>query len=156
MIKFCVEQWAKNEGALREHLKSRTDLNSCGYITLVKAVVEYIFNKNADFPFYDGYNANKITEIDNGDYQGTLLFLIPLNIYQPSVSEYLMTYVDYGSCSGCDTLQSIQDWTERVLTDKQLDDFMSLCKHLVQNTIKPYNHGWRYDEKYDVAEEPAK
>lgn len=153
MIKFCVEQWDKNKDVLREYLKSRTDLNSCSYLDLVKAVVEHIFNRNADLLCYDEYNADKITEIDNGDYQGTLIFLIPRNTYQPDESEYLMTYVGYGSCSVCDTLQRIQEWDDGPLSTSQLDDFMRLCKHLVQNTIKPYNHGWRYGEKYDAVED---
>ena len=79
--------------------------------------------------------------------------MIPTKTYQPDESEYLLTFVDYGSCSGCDTLQSIQYWKEGKLTDYQVKDFMVLCKDLVCNIIKPYNAGWRRDEKYEAIAE---
>ena len=95
----------------------------------------------------------KITEIDNGDYQGTLLFLIPFDTYQPFEYEYLMTFVGYGSCSGCDTLQSIQHGYHQKLTEGQVNDFMTLCKDILTNTIRPYNCGWREQEVFNQAEE---
>lgn len=154
MIKFCLQKWEENKQLLEEELRTRTDLNDCCYLDLVKLVVKYIFNGGRDVEgFCDDYDPNHITEIDNGDYQGTLLFLIPTMTYQPCESEYLMTYVGYGSCSGCDTLQAIQDWSEKVLTDKQVKDFMNLCKDIVQNTIKPYNTGWRKTDLYEPVEE---
>lgn len=150
MLKFCVQQWDRNKDKLRQHLSERTDLYDSTYEMLVKLIVEYIFNDN---DIYDlTYDKDKITEIDNGSYCGTLLYLIPENTYEPSEYEYLMTYVGYGSCSGCDTLQAIQQYIDERLTPKQLDDFMTLCKDIVQNTIKPYNTGWRHDDLYDVVE----
>ena len=70
---------------------------------------------------------------------------------QPSESEYLMTYVGYGSCSGCDTLQAIQDWSidDRLLEPEQVEDFMKLCKDLVTNMILPYNIGWRASSEFE-------
>ena len=157
MIKFCLKKWEQNKGLLEKELRTRTDLNTCDYDLLVKLVVHNIFNDGETENHYDfggaKYDPEKITEIDNGDYQGTLLFLIPSNNYQPSESEYLMTYVGYGSCCGCDTLQGIQDWGETVLTENQVKDFMDLCRGIVQNTIKPYNHGWRWDDEFDPVEE---
>lgn len=97
------------------------------------------------------WDAENITVVDNGDYQGTQLFLIPRDTYQPSESEYLMTYVGYGSCSGCDTLQAIQDWSidDRLLEPEQVEDFMKLCKDLVTNMILPYNIGWRASSEFE-------
>lgn len=158
MIKFCKEQWDRNKDKLEQALRERTDLDDVIYLTLVKMVVDHIFNPGfkecfGEYRFIDGYDSSKITEIDNGDYQGTLLFLIPLDIYQPSEYEYLMTYIGYGSCSGCDTLQAIQG-TWNTDKDKQISDFMTLCKDIVTNTIKPYNGGWRADKAYfEVVEE---
>lgn len=151
MLKICKEKWNKNESKLREILKQEKDLNSCGYITLVKLAVNTILNEenNQD----DELDIENITEINNGDYQGTLIYLIPFETYQPTEYEYLMTCVSYGSCSGCDTLQSIQDWCEEEITKEQLNDFMSLCKDIITNIIKPYNYGWRNNEMYDVVVE---
>ena len=92
--------------------------------------------------------------MDNGDYQGTLLFLIPCDTYQPSEYEYLLTYVGYGSCSGCDALMSIQsdgDYGEK-LTNGQVRDIMCLCLNIIANMIKPYNSGWRNEEQFNTVE----
>lgn len=100
-VKYCLDCWNKNQQSLREQLEKDASLNSCEYEYLVKLVTRYILGKEWD--------AENIIVVDNGDYQGTLLFLIPRDTYQPSEDEYLMTYVGYGSCSGCDTLQAIQE-----------------------------------------------
>lgn len=152
MIKFCKEMWDKNQDALKEALRNDVTLNECEYVDLLKLVVKHVLNNNnAGIE----WNPNQITKIDNGDYQGTLLFLIPQDTYQPGEYEYLMTYVGYGSCSGCDTLKSIQDWSEnKPPTEQQLKDYMTLCRDLVVRMIKPYNSGWMNEEIFEtVAEE---
>lgn len=153
MIKIMKDRWSKNNGKLREALAERTDLNECGYKDLVKLTFQYIFNSTSDELCSDALDVEHITEIDDGDYQGTLIYMIPFDTYQPSAGEYLMTFVSYGSCSGCDTLQAIQDYGEGKLTESQLNDFMSLCKDLVCETIRPYNFGWRENGAFDIVEE---
>ena len=152
MIKFCKEMWDKNQDTLKEALKNDFTLNECEYVDLLRLVVKHVLNNNnAGIK----WSPDKITQIDNGDYQGTLLFLIPQDTYQPGEYEYLMTYVGYGSCSGCDTLLGIQDWKSNIPpTEQQLKDYMSLCRDLVVRMIKPYNSGWRNEEIFEtVAEE---
>ena len=146
MLKYCYEKWNKNQGVLEAALR-KTDLYSQSYKDLLKLTVECIFN--------DGeycqplWNAKNITEIDDGDYQGTLLYLIPEDTYQPSEYEYLMTYIGYGSCSGCDLLQSIQPYCGEPITDLDVKNYMSLCKDFITNMIKPYNSGWRNEEQFE-------
>lgn len=38
-----------------------------------------------------GFDLSKMTVIDDGDYQGTQIFIIPKDTYQPSVIDYIMT-----------------------------------------------------------------
>lgn len=148
MIKYCLDKWNKNHKRLEEALSKDNTLNSCDYAYLVKMVVEYILNCEGD-DYYGEWDASKITVVDNGDYRGTQLFLIPNDTYQPSEYEYLMTYVGYGSCSVCDTLLHIQGWDDdEPITQQQLKDFMALCKDLVTNMIKPYNCGWREEDEF--------
>ena len=151
MIKYCLDKWNENQKRLEAVLAADTSLNKCDYKYLVRLVVKHILNGDADSNFCYGWDAEHITEVDNGDYQGTLLFLIPRDTDQPSEYEYLMTYVGYGSCCGCDTLQSIQDWGENTVNDRQLKDFMALCKDLVTNMVKPYNCGWRNEEEFEAV-----
>jgi hypothetical protein len=152
MIKFCRDKWDKNKDKLIEELKRDTSLNSCDYLYLVKKTVDIILNDDEDN--YNNYSTKGITQIDDGDYQGTLLFMIPRNTYQPSEYDYLMTYVGYGSCSGCDCLQSIQAWHyDDPPTEEQIKDFLSLCKDIIQNIVRPYNCGWREDKEFLPCED---
>ena len=77
--------------------------------------------------------------------------MIPEDTYQPSEYEYLLTYQHYGSCSGCDTLQHITDYLGKggKPNEKQVDAYMTLCKDIVTNMIKPYNIShWFHDEDF--------
>ena len=156
MIKYCIEKWDKNKDLLRSalnnnkllnHVLNRNDddpLEYLEYKDLVKLTVMFILNDENE------WNEDKIKEIDDGDYQGTLLYLIPEDTYQPNSSEYLMTFVEYGSCSGCDTLQAIQCFLDTKDRDKNIDDLMNLCKDLICNMIKPYNTGWRHNARFNT------
>ena len=143
MIKICKEKWAKNEKVLKNALMRdfAYRLDSCDYEYLVKQVVKYILNTEKE-----EWDIDNIVVINDGDYQGTLLFIIPRLTYQPSEHDYIMTHVNYGSCSGCDTLQAIQD-------HPLINDYMTLCRGLVCNMINPYNHGWRHEDRFDIVEE---
>lgn len=155
MIKYCIDKWNKNKDKLEEKLRDGTTWNSCDYSDLVKLVVEQILNgglSDNDYSFDTRWDSSRITIIDNGDYQGTLLFLIPRDTYQPAEYDYLMTYVGYGSCSACDTLKAIQTYnyeSDGRLTDEQVKDFMTLCRYIVTGMILPYNTGWRYSEEFE-------
>ena len=143
MIRYCLDAWNKNENKLEQVYKTTSGWNECEYIDIVKCVVDCMFSE---------WDFKSITQIDNGDYQGTLLFLIPRNTYQPSEYDYLITYVGYGSCSGCDTLLSIQNSENcAYLNKQQIKDFMTLSKDIVMNMRRLYNEGWRYDEAYETG-----
>lgn len=147
MLKYCRDKWYENKDKLEAAIMRDTTLNSCEYSYLVRLIVKYILNPSTENDWAK-FDADAITVIDNGDYQGTVLFMIPRKTYQPSESDYLLTYSYYGSCSGCDTLMSIQDWEDRPPTETQVKDYMTLCKDLVCNIVKPFNSGWREDEKF--------
>ena len=147
MIKYCVQKWNANKGKLENALKDNRKLNTCEYKYLVQLVVKYILNDGMEHSvFYDTWDDDHITVVDNGDWQGTLLFIIPLKTYQPQEYEYLMTFVNYGSCSCCDTLQAIQSYDDEKPTHGQLKDYMTLCKDIVCNIVKPFKCGWRDNE----------
>ena len=154
MTRIMKECWDANKDKLRAVLAERTDLNACQYEDLVKLTFETIYN-TAVTDLDRKLDLKHITVVDNGDYQGTLLFFIPFDTYQPSEHEYIMTYVGYGSCSICDVLQRVQSWdnySKETPTEEQLDGFMDICRDLICNAIKPYNSGWREDENWLPAE----
>lgn len=139
MLKVLIEKWDKNKERLSEALHEMP-LQYVGYKDLVKLTFDKIYNDGVSPECnwaYDKLDTERITEINDGEYQGTLLFLIPFAGYQPAEYEYLMTYIGYGSCSGCDTLQGIQDYLpdDGQPTERNIAQFMVLCKDIICNTI---------------------
>ncbi len=99
------------------------------YVDIVKAVVETVTTDQ-----YDDMDPSRIHTIDDGEYQGTLLFVIAAKGYQPS--DYWSVFVSYGSCSGCDTLRAINDYGSDPPTDDQVSQYMTLALHIVQGLKK--------------------
>tara|TARA_R110000772_G_scaffold267971_3_gene393567 strand:+ start:11054 stop:11476 length:423 start_codon:yes stop_codon:yes gene_type:complete len=103
------------------------------YDAIVKEVVK-ILSETSDFASPD---PERIVRIDDGDYQGTMVYIIGATGYQPS--DYWFVKVSYGSCSGCDALANIEADSERddhfnplPPTEGQLKDYMSLALHILQ------------------------
>lgn len=96
------------------------------YAEIVKAVIEVIRTDDE----YECPDPTRIHSIDDGDYQGTLLFVVAAGGYQPS--DYWYVKVSYGSCSGCDTLQSIHSYSDEPPTETQVEEYMTLALHVVQ------------------------
>jgi len=77
---------------------------------------------------YDKPDASRLTVIDDGDYQGTLLFIIGANGYQPST--YWSVYVNYGSCSGCDSYQAVACYDN---PEESADEMLLMALHMIQS-----------------------
>lgn len=149
MLKVLVDKWYKNKDKLEQFIIKSDWHTGVTYNTIVKTTFEYIYNSAVPVKDYDEYghyskiDVDNITEINNGEYQGTLIYVIPFKcMFQPTESDYLITFADYGSCSGCDTIERIlNDWNDEI-TDTQVEDFMMLCKDIITRTTKPYGSGW--------------
>ena len=154
MIKICLEAWDKYKNVLEDWYRDMGEnkRNHLGYLDIVKSTLNLV-NYCGGGPVSPLLDIENITEINDGDYQGTLIYLIPFDTYQPSCGEYLMTYIEYGSCSCCDTLQSIQYDDDE---ERTIKGFMTLSKDILSNTIKPYNCGWRNDERFDTVKKEEK
>ena len=141
MIKQFIKAWDANKDKLKEYISTHPIEDSSTYEQLLTSLFKYVINpyfaQEADM---NEYNLDKIHRIDDGDYQGTLVFLIPENVYQPMLIHYVMTGVEYGSCSYCDVLQGIIYGSE--LEDKPSDgrtnSLMKLCLHMLQRCKIPY------------------
>lgn len=131
MIEKFVLAWEKNKANLEEHFRTHKQDEYCSYESLVKLVFDIIINPAMEYD-YEHYDTEDIHVIDDGDYQGTQIFLIHRNTYQPDICEYVYTHTYYGSCSGCDTLLSISGYGGELPDKKQIEDYMTLCLHLLQ------------------------
>ena len=120
MIKEIIKKWDKNKHLLERHIEEKTGFyRDCDYDDILKSVLEHVLENEYE----------NITEVDDGHYQGTLIFLFHEKTYQPNEEEYIVTTVCYGSCSYCDTLQAAQDGDD----EHFVSDIMTLALHLVQN-----------------------
>ncbi len=122
MIDTFVRRFEGNKAQLESVLAAKHPEN---YKDLVTAVVKAITSDD-----YDDLDPERIHEIDDGDYQGTLLYVIGAKGYQPS--KYWAVSVYYGSCSGCDTLQDICGYSSEPPTKNQIQQYTTLALHIVQ------------------------
>ena len=178
MIPYCIDKWEKNKSKLQDDIKENPAWKTCDYLYLVKKVITIVLNDgmeecpvSAEMPsqIRNGtqpeWNPERITQINDGKYQGTLLYLVPRSEDSPSACDYLMGFLEYGSCTLCDTLERIQyegytdhtvpyeDYLRQKCTKTQVRDFMTLCRDFICSMIKPYNHGWRSDPAFDIIKE---
>lgn len=96
---------------------------------LTKTLTKMFSDENGE-PEYGKPDFNNIHVIDDGDYQGTLVFIIPKNGYQPS--DYWCVKVDYGSCSGCDTYEAYAEWNEEDYY-KSAPHMVTMAMHMIQS-----------------------
>ena len=127
MIPEFVKAWDERKDYIEAHLKEE---HPSDYKQLVTWVIEMI-NPTDDYGLPD---PKRIVEIDQGDYQGTLVYVIGAIGYQPS--DYWYARVYYGSCSGCDTLQAISCYSHDKPTEGQIKEYMTLALHIVQRLKK--------------------
>jgi hypothetical protein len=144
MIQKFVKKFMAAESGVKAAL---AQAHPESYENLVGAVVKVLAEDE-----YDSPDPARITRIDHGDYQGTLLFIIGAGGYQPST--YWAMAVSYGSCSGCDTLQAIRGYEDEV-TPEQVNEYWTLMLHLVQGMKRIAGWGEDVEEETPEAVEAA-
>lgn len=140
MIKEFVVAWDANKDKLSEYIASHKQEEYNSYMDIVKMLFEQVINPYMTAHEKAAFDIGKVHEIDDGDYQGTLLYMIPIDTYQPSYWEYVATYVDYGSCSGCDTLLGICGYGGDLPNDGQVKEYVALCLNILQHCKYPFNY----------------
>lgn len=135
MVEQFVKAWDKNSNKLKEYIKTHIQSDYCNsYEQLVKLLFNIVINPEVDQCCDNIFDIDNMTVVDDGDYQGTLIFILHKEYYEPDVGDYVYTSVSYGSCSGCDTLQGIHQYDDDQLpSDTQVEDYMLLLLHLLQN-----------------------
>ena len=135
MIKEFVKQWDERKHLLEEWLKENQPSD---YEDIYKKLFELVVTKPNGYG--DEWKWERFKVIDDGHYQGNIIFILCNNDYQPNLDDYIFTEVDYGSCSGCDTFEHIRDlqWDSDKNTEEQVKQYMTLALHMVQET-KTFN-----------------
>jgi hypothetical protein len=130
MILNYVKQWEERKHLLEQWLN---DNEPNSYENIYEMLFHLVITRSERGELE--WDWNRFVKIDDGSFQGTEIYILCSNTYQPELTDYIFTSVAYGSCSACDTFQSIemlQDKAERV------KDYMTLALHMVQET-KSFN-----------------
>lgn len=131
MEKYFIQAWDKNKHNLENYFRTHNQEEYSDYKTILQKILELVIHDHNDIGFK--YESDNIKTIDYGDYQGTLLFIFCEDAYQPDENQTYYTVVDYGSCSGCDTLQRISHYDDEMPTEEQVKDYMNLALHMIQH-----------------------
>jgi len=123
MIKKFVERFKDREMEIKARFSENHPSN---YMEVVKIVIETL-SRGEDYGWPD---PERIHEIDDGEYEGTLIYVIAKNECHPSMYWYVK--VGYGSCNACDELQTIRVGGYNKPTPEQVHDYMTLVLHIVQ------------------------
>lgn len=99
MITEYINAWRDRKEDFREWLKNDVNANDIGYFSIVRGIIQTVINPSMENR-WDKLDIEKIHAIDDGDYQGTTIYLIPKDVYQPDPTDYIWTHNYYGSCSG--------------------------------------------------------
>ena len=130
MEEKMIQGWDKHKDELSENLTIELSLDpdiDMSYEKLIKFMYNTVLKDTS--PNSQMWDLDRMTTINDGDYQGTLIFMLPEETYQPET--YLSMKVSYGSCSWCDTLMGVMDYTNSVT--KKVDGLMTICLHLIQS-----------------------
>jgi hypothetical protein len=128
MDKKFVARFMENKPELKRIFSVHPD----SYLDIVKSTISVISSDDSDdYDIYDEPDPERVVQVDHGDYQGTLVFVIASRGYQPSV--YWYTHVWYGSCEACDLLKGIRGYDYDVPPNEtQINDYLTLALHIVQ------------------------
>lgn len=128
MIQQFVTAFENRKNWIRDQIAKGEGLS---YQSILTIVVQAILDESDD----DWYSPSpkNIASVDFGDYQGTTVFVIGQNSYQPTLHWYVL--VGYGSCSHCDRLQDI-DKTWDKTEEERLDQLVDLARSITQE-IRP-------------------
>ena len=129
MKEIIVNQWDAHKCELKLFFKTHLMSDYDDYEKIFRLVIKLILNG-------EGNSMNisdKFYVIDDGNWQGTQLFICHEDVYQPEMNNYYITDNYYGSCSGCDTLLGILEYDEdKYPSEQQVKKFMQLALNMVQ------------------------
>lgn len=131
MIQRFVDAWENNKPLIRRMF---ADGHPDGYDDVVLTVLAGLRHEAAS---QGGFPDPEATQVIEGEgYAGTNTYIL-VDSFRGEPRWYVR--VDYGSCSGCDTLCSIRAGGRRDRpTDEQVDEYMTLALHIVQS-IKEFD-----------------
>lgn len=99
------------------------------YEDIFKQTIKTMFSEYDDLEYPD---FERITVIDDGDYQGTRVFIVASGDYQPR--DYWVSSVEYGSCPSCDTFQSYYTFGDN--PEESAPEMVTMTLHMIESMKK--------------------
>ena len=129
MIERFAELWNKHKNKLEDRLTSLVASDEVSsYEELLRYLITDVLNQSDNY--YDHFQTDDIVSVDFGNYSGTLIMIFHVETYDPSIRETFYTSVEYGSCSVCDALRSIQVNSDG---EEKVQEYMQLSLNLLQS-----------------------
>jgi len=128
MIREITDKFVELRSDFEEVLSNTKMGRVSDYVHLLEICLRLLNNADIGYKFY----VDRLCENDSGEYEGTLLFIIP---DKEDTNNFWYIRQDYGSCSACDTLRGIQSSMEpqERYSDAQIKDLWLLSLHMMQN-----------------------
>ena len=130
MDKKLVELWDKSRDNIRTRLVNEYDNINEYKDLLVIILTEFAKTAGEDF---DGDDFD-ICEHRVGDYSGNIVFIYVFG-YRWWEPDLYVCQIEYGSCSGCDSLLSALSYKNK---ETSVDALLTLCLHIVQRSKNCY------------------
>ena len=131
MIKDFIKAWDANKKRLSTWFEKQNQYE-LSYQAILEALIREVINPFMEATGDYEWDVDKLHRIDDGDYQGCEIFIVPKTTYQPAPYDYFITYQYYGSCSGCDLLEGIRSYDNGTPNKEQVKEYMTLALHLLQ------------------------
>ena len=133
MIQEYIDAWNERKDIFEHWLRHCVNANRMSYEDIVRGIVTEVINPTVEDTYSNVLDIGKMRVIDDGDWQGTTIYIIPKDTYQPNIDEYVITHNYYSSCSGCDTLLACQGWSDEEVSDETIKGIMTIALHLIEN-----------------------
>jgi hypothetical protein len=100
--------------------------------------VKFLAKLHADDNGCGRMDPERITRIDHGDYQGTIVYVVGADGYQPYDHWYVK--VGYGSCSGCDAWEGVCGYSDNERPVEMLEGLYEIL-HGIASGFRLMNDG---------------
>lgn len=126
-----VELWDKSRDNIRTRLVNEYDNIDEYKDLLIIILTEFAKTEKEDFDVEDFH----ICEHRVGDYTGDIVFVYVFG-YRYWDPDLYICKIEYGSCSGCDSLLAAHSYNDK---EKGVDALLTLCLHIVQRSKNCYD-----------------
>jgi len=116
MIPKIISQWEERKHLLYEYfmiqLEEIPDVFSPSYLDILALTFKYVITGSISTYHDVTWTGNRIISINDDNYEGTLILIIPPDDNAPLIEDYLITTVEYGSQDALQEATGVSDYME--------------------------------------------